>query len=63
VIVKDDKITVQNDGKLPQIVKEGLGLGNLKKRLEFLDVGALKYFIHDDKMIFEIRLDNENTNS
>lgn len=63
VIVKDDKITVQNDGKLPQVIKEGLGLSNLKKRLEFLDVGVLKYFIHDDKIIFEIRLDNENTNS
>ncbi len=51
-----DKIRVQNDGKIANIVKFGTGLSNLQKRLDLQKVGNLSHQILDDKMIFTIEL-------
>ena len=51
-----DKITVQNDGKIANIVEFGTGLSNLQKRLELQKVGDLSFEIMDDKMLFIIEL-------
>ncbi|NCB14507.1 MAG: histidine kinase, partial [Erysipelotrichia bacterium] len=51
-----DKIIVQNNGKITNIVKFGTGLSNLQKRLELQNVGSLSHQILDDKMIFIIEL-------
>ena len=51
-----DKIRVQNDGKIANIVKFGTGLSNLQKRLELQKVGNLSFEILDDKMQFIIEL-------
>ena len=51
-----DKIIVQNDGKIANIVKFGTGLSNLQKRLELQKVGSLRHQILDDKMVFIIEL-------
>ncbi|CAM4034908.1 sensor histidine kinase [Arcobacter cloacae] len=51
-----DKIIVQNDGKIANIVKFGTGLSNLQKRLELQNVGSLSHQILDDKMVFIIEL-------
>lgn len=51
-----DKIIVQNDGKIANIVKFGTGLSNLQKRLELQKVGSLSHQILDDKMVFIIEL-------
>ena len=49
-----DKIIVQNDGKIANIVEFGTGLSNLQKRLELQKVGNLSFEILDDKMVFII---------
>ena len=51
-----DKIMVQNDGKIANIVKLGTGLSNLQKRLELQRVGNLTFEMLDDKMLFIIEL-------
>jgi LytS/YehU family sensor histidine kinase len=51
-----DKIIVENDGKISNIVNFGTGLSNLKKRLELQKVGNLSFNILDDKMHFIIEL-------
>jgi two-component system, LytTR family, sensor kinase len=51
-----DKIIVQNDGKIANIVSFGTGLTNLQKRLEIQNVGDLSFNILDDKMQFIIEL-------
>ena len=51
-----DKIIVQNNGKIANIVKFGTGLSNLQKRLELQKVGSLSHQILDDKMLFIIEL-------
>lgn len=51
-----DKIIVQNNGKITNIVKFGTGLSNLQKRLELQNVGSLSHQILDDKMVFIIEL-------
>lgn len=51
-----DKIIVQNNGKINNIVKFGTGLSNLQKRLELQNVGSLSHQILDDKMVFIIEL-------
>lgn len=51
-----DKIIVQNDGKIANIVEFGTGLSNLQKRLELQKVGNLLFEILDDKMQFIIEL-------
>ena len=51
-----DKIIVQNNGKIANIVKFGTGLSNLQKRLELQKVGNLSFEILDDKMVFTIEL-------
>ena len=51
-----DKIIVQNDGKIANIVKFGTGLSNLQKRLKLQKVGNLSFEILDDKMVFTIEL-------
>lgn len=51
-----DKIMIQNDGKVVNIVKFGTGLSNLQKRLELQKVGNLSSKIVDDKMQFVIEL-------
>lgn len=51
-----DKIIVQNDGKIANIVSFGTGLTNLQKRLEIQNVGNLSFNILDDKMQFIIEL-------
>lgn len=51
-----DKITVQNDGKIANIVKFGTGLSNLQKRLELQKVGNLSHQILEEKMVFTIEL-------
>ena len=51
-----DKIIVQNDGKIANIVEFGTGLSNLQKRLELQKVGSLRHQILDDKMVFIIEL-------
>ena len=51
-----DKIIVQNDGKIANIIKFGTGLSNLQKRLELQKVGSLRHQILDDKMVFIIEL-------
>lgn len=51
-----DKIRVQNDGKIANIVKFGTGLSNLQKRLELQRVGNLTFEMLDDKMLFIIEL-------
>jgi sensor histidine kinase YesM len=51
-----DKIIVQNDGKIANIVKFGTGLSNLQKRLELQKVGNLTFEMLDDKMLFIIEL-------
>ena len=52
----NDKIMVQNDGKIANIVKFGTGLSNLQKRLELQRVGDLEYKIEDKKMKFIIKI-------
>ena len=56
----NDKITVQNDGKIANMVKFGTGLSNLKKRLKLQKVGSLSHQILDDKMVFIIELKDKN---
>ncbi|WP_419769533.1 MAG: sensor histidine kinase [Candidatus Marinarcus sp.] len=56
VDVNDRKIEVSNDGILSDNVTFGTGLGNLKKRLELLDIGKLSYKKENNKMIFIIHL-------
>lgn len=51
-----DKIIVQNNGKITNIVKFGTGLSNLQKRLELQNVGSLSHQILEDKMVFIIEL-------
>jgi two-component system, LytTR family, sensor kinase len=51
-----DKIIVQNDGKIANIVSFGTGLTNLQKRLEIQNVGDLSYNILEDKIQFIIEL-------
>lgn len=51
-----DRIIVQNNGKITNIVKFGTGLSNLQKRLELQNVGSLSHQILDDKMVFIIEL-------
>lgn len=51
-----DKIVVQNDGKIADIVNFGTGLTNLQKRLEIQNVGDLSYNILEDKIQFIIEL-------
>ena len=51
-----DKIIVENDGKIANIVKFGTGLSNLEKRLKLQKVGNLTFNILDDKMQFIIEL-------
>ena len=51
-----DKITVQNDGKIANIVEFGTGLSNLQKRLKLQKVGNLSFEKLDDKMLFIIEL-------
>jgi LytS/YehU family sensor histidine kinase len=51
-----DKITVQNDGKIANIIKFGTGLSNLQKRLKLQKIGNLSFEILDDKMLFIIEL-------
>ncbi|MDZ7818657.1 MAG: histidine kinase [Aliarcobacter sp.] len=51
-----DKIIVQNDGKITNIVKFGTGLSNLQKRLELQKIGNLSFNGLDDKMQFIIEL-------
>lgn len=51
-----DKIRVQNDGKIADIVNFGTGLSNLQKRLELQKVGNLSFENLDDKMLFTIEL-------
>ena len=51
-----DKIRVQNDGKMTNIVEFGTGLLNLQKRLELQKVGNLSFEILDDNMTFTIEL-------
>jgi two-component system, LytTR family, sensor kinase len=51
-----DKIIVQNDGKIANIVSFGTGLTNLQKRLEIQNIGNLSFNILDDKMQFIIEL-------
>ena len=51
-----DRIRVQNDGKIANIVKFGTGLSNLQKRLELQKVGKLTFEKLDDKMLFIIEL-------
>lgn len=51
-----DKITVQNDGKIANIIKFGTGLSNLQKRLELQKVGNLSFEILNDRMLFVIEL-------
>ena len=52
----NDKIIVQNDGKIANIVKFGTGLSNLEKRLKLQKVGSLSSLFFDDKMQFIIEL-------
>ena len=49
-----NKIRVQNDGKIANIVNFGTGLSNLQKRLELQKVGNLSFEKLDDKMLFII---------
>ena len=51
-----NRIMVQNNGKITNIVKFGTGLSNLQKRLELQKVGSLSSDILDDKMLFTIEL-------
>ena len=51
-----DRIRVQNDGKIANMVKFGTGLSNLQKRLELQKVGNLSFEKLDDKMLFVIEL-------
>ncbi|MDD3055461.1 MAG: histidine kinase [Aliarcobacter sp.] len=51
-----NKIIVQNDGKITNIVKFGTGLSNLQKRLELQKVGSLNHQILDERMVFIIEL-------
>lgn len=51
-----NRIMVQNNGKITNIVKFGTGLSNLQKRLELQKVGSLSSDILDDKMLFTIKL-------
>ncbi len=60
VIFSKDKIIVQNNGKIANIIKFGTGLSNLQKRLELQKVGSLSHQILDDKMVFIIELKDKN---
>jgi two-component system, LytTR family, sensor kinase len=51
-----DKIIVQNDGKIANIVKFGTGLSNLQKRLELQKVGNLSFDIIENNTQFIIEL-------
>ncbi|AXX95341.1 sensor histidine kinase [Arcobacter ellisii] len=51
-----NRIMVQNNGKITNIVKFGTGLSNLQKRLELQKVGNLSHQILDEKMVFIIEL-------
>ncbi|MGD9623715.1 MAG: sensor histidine kinase [Arcobacter sp.] len=51
-----NRIMVQNNGKITNLVKFGTGLSNLQKRLELQKVGSLSSDILDDKMLFTIEL-------
>lgn len=54
VKVYEDKIDVLNNGELTSLVKFGVGLNNLQKRLKFLKIGYLEHSIEDNKMKFTI---------
>ena len=51
-----NRIMVQNNGKITNIVKFGTGLSNLQKRLELQKVGSLSHQILDERMVFVIEL-------
>jgi len=54
--IKDDTISVTNNGKKASFVQFGIGLSNLSKRLNFLGIGNLHYKIEDINTTFEITL-------
>lgn len=56
ITVKNDKIIVQNNGKLSNDIIYGTGLSNLKRRLELLNIGSLEHKVADSKMVFIINL-------
>lgn len=58
----NDDIIVSNDGKITSDLKFGTGLSNLNDRLKLLNIGSLDFKI-EDKMIFIIKVKNENINS
>ncbi len=51
-----NKIVVQNNGKIVNIVKFGTGLSNLQKRLELQKIGNLEFEIEEKKMKFIIKI-------
>ena len=56
--LKNDMITVSNDGKKMKNIQFGVGLNNLQKRLEFLNVGKLEYK-DQEEVSFMIRFNKE----
>ena len=59
IFIEEDKIVVENDGKLSKDIKFGTGLTNLEKRLKFLDIGMLSVE-KDEKMRFCINIKSNN---
>lgn len=54
--IKNNTISVSNNGKKPSNVNFGTGLSNLSKRLEFLKIGKLEYKTDNINTTFEIQL-------
>jgi len=54
--ISNEKIIISNDGKLPKEIKFGVGLSNLAKRLQILEIGTLSYRLKRNDLKFIINL-------